>query len=163
MLLVLFYGGKCVGLWAAVPAALRVGLACVRDMLSCGLLSTVATAGIGAATVATIASSAMAGIASHAGVCGWRGSLWCCLTVMMGILHFFHGGRCIVVGKRGCAAVCTVASVLKPVLYLLPHRGVGSLCEAGISRVSAIVSHFERSPLSSSSLLLLFAVGPLFE
>ncbi len=58
----------------------------------------------------------------------------------------------------GCAAVCTVASVK---LVLLAAPGVVSLFAVGVSRVSAIV--ILSSPLFSSSLLLLSAVGPLFE
>ncbi len=58
----------------------------------------------------------------------------------------------------GCAAVCTVASV-KLVLFAAP--GVVSLCAVRVSLVSAIV--ILSSSLSSSSMLLLSAVGPLFE
>ncbi len=56
-----------------------------------------------------------------------------------------------------CAAVCTVAFV-----KLVPPAapGVVSLCEVGVSRVSAIV--ILSSPLSSSLLLSFFALGLLF-
>ncbi len=58
----------------------------------------------------------------------------------------------------GCAPVCTIASVK---LVLLAAPGVVSLCAVGVSRVSAII--ILGSSLSSSSHLLLSAVGPFFE
>ena len=75
---------------------------------------------------------------------------WVCSTCSTVIAALLLAG--------GCAAVCTVASVK---FELLAAPGVGSLCAVGVSRVSAIV--ILSSPLSSSSLLLLSAVGPFFE
>jgi hypothetical protein len=98
------------------------------------------------------------GIAAHAGVCGWRGCLWCCLTVVCSVFSSCSTEVAALLLAVGCAAVCTVASVK---LVLLATSGVGPLCAVGVSRVSAFVIF--SSPLSSSSLLLLFAVGPLFE
>ncbi len=56
-----------------------------------------------------------------------------------------------------CADVCIVASVRR---VLLAAPWVVSLCAVGIFHVSTIL--ILSSLLSSSSLLLLFAVGPLF-
>ena len=58
----------------------------------------------------------------------------------------------------GCAILCTVACVK---LVLLAAPKVVSLFDVGVLRVSAIV--ILSKPLSSTSLLLFFAVGPLFE
>ncbi len=105
----LLYGDGCVGVWAAVPAALHGVLSlliCCRD-----LLSTVATE-IGAATVATIANFDC-----------WRCCLHRCISVKL-----------VLLATPGVVSLCAVGGSSVSAIVILSS----SLCFSSLLLLSSV-------------------------